>query len=77
MSELLFGKFIRSVDWNIYSSIYLWLKWEDINECEEDKYGNGKKTVYPVVKSIKELSNNIGEENAIKVYELCLNEMCR
>ena len=69
MSEILFGKFIRPVDWTIYSSVYLWLKWEDIDSGEEDKYGNGKKTVYPVVKSVKELSITIGEDNAVKVYE--------
>jgi hypothetical protein len=69
ISEILFGKNIRVEDWNIYSQILVWLKWENILPGELDKFKNGKKTVYPVIKSITELSGLIGVDGATKVYE--------
>jgi hypothetical protein len=69
VSEILFGKNIRVEDWNIYSQILVWLKWENILPGEIDKFNNGKKTVYPVIKSITELEGLIGLDGAVKVYE--------
>ena len=69
MNELLLGKLIRVQDWDIYSNYYKWLKWENISEGEEDKYLNGKQTVYPIIKSIDELEQEIGLEGAIAVFE--------
>jgi hypothetical protein len=69
MTEILFGKNIRVEDWDAYSSILLWLKWENILPYELDKFNNGKKTVYPVIKSINELEILIGLDGSIKVYE--------
>ena len=69
MTEILFGKNIRVEDWNTYSNILVWLKWEDILPGEVDKYHNGKKTVYPVIKSINELEILIGLVGATLVYE--------
>jgi hypothetical protein len=69
MNELVLGKLIRLQDWDIYSNYYKWLKWENISKGEEDKYLNGKKTVYPIIKSIDELKQEIGLEGAIAVFE--------
>jgi hypothetical protein len=69
MNELLLGKLIRVEDWDLYSTYYKWLKWENIEKGTEDIYLNGKQTVYPIIKSIDELSVNIGIEGALRVFE--------
>jgi len=69
VSEILFGKNIRIQDWELYSKILVWLKWENILPGELDKFNNGKKTVYPVIKSIDELESLIGLDGATKIYE--------
>ena len=69
VTEILFGKNIRFQDWDLYSSLFPWLKWENIVPGTEDIYKNGKKTVYPVIKSISELSLIIDLTGATLVYE--------
>ena len=69
VTEILFGKNIRYQDWNIYANLLPWLKWEDILPGSPDIYHNGKKTVYPIIKSIDELSLLIGLTPATQVYE--------
>jgi hypothetical protein len=69
VNEILFGKNIRYQDWSIYSNLLPWLKWEDIVPGTQDIYHNGKKTVYPIIKSVDELSLIIGLEGALLVYE--------
>ena len=68
-TEILFGKNIRVEDWDIYSTFLPWLKWDNISSLDKNIYNNGKKTIYPIMKSIDELSIVIGLEGANLVYE--------
>lgn len=69
VTEILLGKNIRYQEWNVYSNLFPWLKWENILPGTLDIYKNGKQTIYPVIKSINELTVTIGLTGATLVYE--------
>ena len=74
MTELLFGLCFRVEEWDAHlKNIYLWLKWEDIKDGDDDVYGNGKTTPYPLVKTCEELAMLIGDVE--KAEKICFSLM--
>jgi hypothetical protein len=64
--ELVFGFFETPSTWSSQiapgvpkSDAYPWLKWEDIDVGSQDFFGNGKKSVYPVLKTADELKSSL------------------
>lgn len=73
ITEIILGKNIRSQEWNLYKDLYKWLKWE---KCDDKNYfNNGMKTIYPEVKTIDELSNDMHIDDAKRVYEYINNAL--
>jgi len=53
--ELGQGYYQRPSVWAQIAPAYPWMKWEDVPAGETDNMGLGKKTAFPVVKSVEEL----------------------
>jgi hypothetical protein len=54
--EVLLGYFERPSTWNASGAAACpWMKWEDKAAADPDTFGNGKKTRFPVIKSVAEL----------------------
>lgn len=61
--ELMLGYFERPSTWNTSGAAALpWMKWEDKAASDPDTFGNGKKTRYPVIKSLSELRTAMGAQ---------------
>lgn len=68
--EYLLGYFERASAWSTASAAYPWMKWDNIASGAVDTNGNGKTTVFPVLKTESELSSALGANaaNASRVH---------
>jgi hypothetical protein len=71
MQELVFGYFETSASWESdivpgikRKDMYPWLKWELLDAGQTDTFGNGRKSVYPVLKTEGELATALGANSA-------------
>ena len=72
--ELGQGYYQRPSVWSQVSAAYPWMKWEDVPAGETDNMGLGKKTAFPVIKSVEELvaAGIPNEAEALKVRKALL-----